>query len=126
MSRRCNLALKVNRESETSGKPNNAIILKAGVALVYQGFEKRGKRGFTTRDWPGYDLRHYIREMKNRGIGIDHAWEKNGLGGQHKRWWLRDGHSSEEIAYPKKKKASAAATAKLSCPIKSNSTLGGK
>ena len=116
MSRRCNLALEVIRESETIGKPSNTVVLKAGVALIYRGFEKQGKRGFTTKDWPGYDLRHYIREMRNAGVGIDHRWEKNDLGGQHKRWWLREGHSSQEIPYPKRKKPSTAATVMASNP----------
>lgn len=114
MSRRCNLALKVNRKSETPGRPGLSITLKAGVALVFKGFAERGKAGFTTRDWPGYDLRHYIREMKNSGIGIDSRWEKNALGGQHKRWWLRDGHSYEEIPYPEKTRASRRRPLKLS------------
>ena len=124
MSRRCDLALKVERASSVIGKPSHTTILKAGVALVYQGFEERGRAGYTTKDWPGYDLRHYIREMKNRGIEIDCRWEKNGFGGQHKRWWLKDGHSSLKIPYPKKKTARRRSE-RLSNPASQDGNLGG-
>ncbi len=64
-----------------------------------------------------YSINEFLdAEMLNAGVGIDHRWEKNDLGGQHKRWWLREGHTSQEIPYPKRKKPSAEATATASSP----------
>ena len=105
MSRR-KIAIEVHRKSETLGKPDLLTTVTQKAALVYQILEKAGSRGITCRDWHGYDLRHFIRVLRNKGIGIDREWEKNSpeFGGQHGRWRLRKGHSHEVVSYSKMKK----------------------
>lgn len=120
MSRR-KIAYEVHRKSETPGKPDHKTIITQKTTLIYDKLVAAGRRGITTRDMPGYDLRHFLRVMRNSGIGIDREWESNADGGQHGRWRLRKGHTHRQVPYPEKTKASTAATVKLS-----NSNATGK
>ena len=95
----------VTRKSETDGKPDLNIPVGNTPSLVFLSLVKAGSKGITCRDWHGYDLRHHLRVLRNKGIGIDREWEKH-EGGQHGRWKLRPGHSHKEITYPKKQKPS--------------------
>ena len=81
----------------------------------------KGTIGVTTRDFLGADLRHYIRNLKHKGIGIREAWETDAFG-RHKRWWLKDGHSIELVS--KKRKPTTGATVLASNPHASNSEIG--
>lgn len=100
---RAKVAREITRKAETFGKPDHKTILTKGTAIVFDKMQKLGSRGITTRDLPGWDLRHYIRVMRNKGIGIDREWEAHD-GGQHGRWKLRAGHTSRDIPYPEKQK----------------------
>ncbi len=102
MSRR-KVAISVHRKSETPGMPDFTTTLTMGTALVFRRLVEVGSAGITTKDFPGWDVRHYLRVMRNKGIGIHDKWETNALG-RHKRWWLRNGHSFREVPYPVKKK----------------------
>lgn len=110
---RAKVAREITRKAEALGKPDHKIVLTMGTALVFDKMLELGPRGITTRDLPGWDLRHYLRVMRRKGIGIDRKWEKH-EGGQHGRWSLRAGHTSREIPYPEKTKPAAAATARAS------------
>ena len=105
-----NIAIRVTRESETPGQPSMHTTLTMGTALVFKKLMLVGKAGITTRDFPGWDVRHYLRQMRNVGIGFHDKREPNEFGGSHKRWWLRDGHSYVEIPYPKRTKPAEAST----------------
>ena len=121
------IACEVTRKSEMAGMPDHKVIITQKAALVYESLAKAGDRGITCRDWHGYDLRHFLRVLRNKGIGIDREWEKNSpdFGGQHGRWKLRHGHSHRDIPYPEKKKAAATGIARPSNPNTSNGELGG-
>lgn len=118
------IAFEVTRESEMAGQPALRTVVTQKTALVFQSLMAAGKRGITCRDWHGYDLRHFIRALRNAGIGIDREWETNGpeFGGQHGRWKLRPGHSYREVPYPERKKPSGK---RASNPNTSNGELGG-
>lgn len=125
MSRR-KTACEVTRKSETAGMPDHSTVLTMGTSIVYRKLAEVGRSGITTRDFPGWDVRHYIRVMKESGIGFDFTWEKNELGGQHKRWWLKDGHSHIEIPYPKKTKPTTGATVLASISNKTSIEMKGE
>ena len=121
------IAYEVTRLSETPGYPALTATVTQKAALVYKSLVDAGSRGITCRDWNGYDLRHFLRALRNKGIGIDREWEKNGpeFGGQHGRWKLRHGHSHKEIPYPKKTKPTTAATVLASNSIDTSNTKKG-
>ena len=97
--------IQVTRKSEVDGKPDFIIGIANTPARVYLSLVKAGRKGITCRDWQGFDLRHHLRVLRNKGIGIEREWEKH-EGGQHGRWRLRPGHSHREITYPQKQKPS--------------------
>lgn len=118
------MAYEVTRANEGESAFALKAIITAKTTTIYDGFLKAGRHGVTTRDWPGYDLRHYIRVMRNKGIAITDEWEGH-EDGQHKRWFLADGHSHREIAHPKKTKPATAATVQASDSITQETNLGG-
>lgn len=120
---RARTACEVTRKAETAGKPDHKAIITCGEVWVFNRMVQYGKRGVTTRDFLGADLRHYIRNLKRKGIGIDFEWETDSFG-RHKRWRLRDGHTSRNVPYPHKAKAPAVAPVKPSSPATSNIRLG--
>lgn len=99
--------LQVNRKSGIEGYPDLTVKVSNTPARVYLSLVKAGSEGITCRDWHGYDLRHHLRVLRNKGIGIDREWEKH-EGGQHGRWRLKPGHSHKEILIPKEKPAMVA------------------
>ena len=112
MSRSRQVAI-VTRESEVAGVPDLKINVANTPFRVYLSLEKAGPKGITCRDWHGYDLRHHLRVLRNKGVGIDRTWEKH-EGGQHGRWRLRAGHSHRIIDDPKMTKAAGDQTIRLS------------
>jgi len=121
---RARLAGIVTRESEVSGKPSHSVELRCGEVWVFKKMLAAGLNGVTCRDFIGADLRHYIRNLKGKGVGIDFKWEADAFS-RHKRWWLKSGHSFKEIPYSKKSKPSTAATVKASNPKILNSNQEG-
>lgn len=106
---RAKIAGEVIRKSEVAEMPDHRTVLTCGEVWVYRTMAAKGKLGVTCADFNGADLRHYIRNLKNKVIGIDEEWEADAFS-RHKRWRLKDGHSFREIPYPKKKKLASAQT----------------
>ena len=98
------LAGIVTRQSEVEGKPSHSTELRCGEVYIFKLIQSYGSRGITCGDFRG-DLRHYIRNLKQKGVGLREAWENDAFG-RHKRWWLKPGHSFREIPYVPKKKPS--------------------
>lgn len=121
---RTRMAAIVTRQSEVVGLPDVNIEIANTPARVYLSLAKAGSKGITCRDWHGYDLRHHLRVLRNKGVGIDRSWEKH-EGGQHGRWKLRDGHTHRIIDDFKKRKPATAATVQASNlnPISENGGL---
>lgn len=107
--------------NDSLGNPRPPVTTTCGETWVLSGMIAKGRTGVTTRDFLGADLRHFIRELKRRGIGIRDEWETDAFG-RHKRWWLKEGHRLKRI--PKKKKLPTADTAGASKPTQ-NPKLGG-
>lgn len=121
MSRR-KLAGIVTRQSEVEGKPSHSVELRCGEVWAFNKLRRAGVHGVTCRDFNGADWRHYARNLRKKGIGLRVAWESDSFG-RHKRWWLKSGHSFQEIPYvSKKKKPAAAATERASNSITSKLT----
>ena len=78
------------------GNPRPPVTTTFGETWVIKGMKAKGLTGVTTRDFLGADLRHYIRALKHKGIGIRDEWETDAFG-RHKRWFLNDGHKIEII-----------------------------
>lgn len=112
---RARLAGIVTRQSEVQRKPSHSVELRCGEVWVFQKMLTAGRKGVTCRDFLGADLRHYIRNLKHKGIGIDFKWEQDAFS-HHKRWWLKEGHSFQEIPYVPKKKKPAAGSERASNP----------
>ena len=107
---------------ESLGNPRPPIKTTLGETWIIKGMKSKGGAGVTTRDFLGADLRHYIRTLKNKGVGIRDEWETDAFG-RHKRWFLKEGHSLEVI--PKKRKPATAVTMQASNlnPISENGGL---
>ena len=102
---RARIAAIVTRASEVAGKPSHSTELRCGEVYIFKLIQSKGSRGITCGDFRG-DLRHYIRNLKHKGIGLNEAWEKDAFG-HHKRWWLKEGHSIVDIPYTPKRKKTA-------------------
>ena len=89
---------------DSMGNPRPPVTTTIGETWVLLGMQVKAGKGVTTRDFLGADLRHYIRNFKNKGIGIREEWETDSFG-RHKRWFLKDGHKIERV--PKRKKPDA-------------------
>lgn len=98
------IAIEVTRECEVRVQPSATLVLKGATAILFEHLIKVGDAGITTRDFPGWDVRSYLRFMREAGIGFHDKREPNSLGGSHKRWWLREGYSYRVIPYPEKTK----------------------
>ena len=121
---RARQAAIVTRKSEVAGKPSHSTELRCGEVYIFKLIQSKGSRGITCGDFRG-DLRHYIRNLKHKGIGLKEAWEKDAFG-QHKRWWLKEGHSIVDIPYtPKRKKTAGDEPERSSNPKNSNGEIGG-
>ena len=107
---------------DSLGNPRPPVTTTPGETWIVKGMKSKGRAGVTTRDFLGANLRHYIRALKNKGVGIRDEWESDGFG-RHKRWFLKEGHSLEVI--PKKTKPATAATVQASNlnPISENGGL---
>ena len=118
---RAKIAGEVTRKSETAGMPDHSAVLICGEYLVFKKMATFGARGVTTRDFAGWDLRHYIRNLKKKGVAISEQWEADELS-RHKRWRLKSGHAHKEIPYPKKTKSPTVApvTTSNSNPLRQN------
>ena len=81
---------------DSMGNPRPPVITTIGETWIAKGMNAKGDIGVTTRDFLGADLRHYIRALKNKGVGIRDEWETDAFG-RHKRWFLKDGHEIEII-----------------------------
>lgn len=108
--------------NDSLGNPRPPVTTTPGETWIVKGMKSKGRAGVTTRDFLGADLRHYIRALKNKGVGIRDEWETDSFG-RHKRWFLKEGHSLEVI--PKKTKAAGGKAKRLSNPIASNGEIGG-
>jgi len=120
MSRR-QLAGIVTRQSDVAGVLALSVSITCGEVWVFSTMLAKGKRGVTCRDFNGADLRHYIRNLKNKGVGIDHRWKKDAFS-RHKRWWLKDGHSFEDTS---KKKPATGRMSRVSNPNVTNANSEG-
>ena len=107
--------------NDSLGNPGPSITTTPGETWIVKGMKSKGRAGVTTRDFLGADLRHYIRALKNKGVGIRDEWETDSFG-RHKRWFLKEGHSLEVIT--KKRKPATAATVQAS-NLNPNSKYGG-
>jgi len=105
---------------DSIGNPRPPVSTTPGETWIVKGMESKGKVGVTTRDFLGADLRHYIRALKNKGVGIRDEWETDAFG-RHKRWWLKEGHTLQVI--PKKRKP--ARLKRASNPTASNDEIRG-
>ena len=103
----------VTRQSEIENMPDLTVKTTRGEIWIVTTMKAKGSIGVTTRDFLGADLRHYIRSLKNKGIGIEDEWETDTFG-KHKRWKLKSGHHIELVPIPPKKKTPTAATEGLS------------
>ena len=81
---------------DSMGNPRPPVTTTIGETWIAKGMKAKGATGVTTRDFLGADLRHYIRALKNKGVGIRDEWETDAFG-RHKRWFLNDGHKIEII-----------------------------
>lgn len=86
---------------DSKGNPRPPITTTPGETWVMSGMKEKGYRGVTTRDFLGADLRHYIRALKHKGVGIRDEWESDAFG-RHKRWFLKEGYSIQIVSEKKK------------------------
>ena len=86
---------------DAMGNPRPPVTTTRGETWVIKGMKAKSLTGVTTRDFLGADLRHYIRALKHKGIGIRDEWETDAFG-RHKRWFLNEGHEIEIV--PEKQK----------------------
>ena len=107
---------------DSMGNPRPPVTTTIGETWIARGMKAKGTSGVTTRDFLGADLRHYIRALKNKGVGIRDEWEKDAFG-RHKRWFLKDGHEIEII--PEKQKPAGGNLRASNSNYSSNSKKGG-
>ena len=101
----------VTLPDDSLGQPRGTVKTTPGETWVLTGMIAKGSNGVTTRDFLGADLRHYIRALKHKGVGIRDEWESDSFG-KHKRWFLKEGHTLERV--PEKRKPATAATVQAS------------
>ena len=107
---------------DSMGNPRPAVKTTFGETWVIKGMKAKSHAGVTTRDFLGADLRHYIRALKHKGIGIRDEWETDAFG-RHKRWFLKDGHEIEII--PEKQKPAGSNLRASNSNNSSNGKKGG-
>ena len=96
---------------DSLGNPRPDISTTSGETWVASKMMFKGSIGVTCRDFNGADLRHYIRALKNKGVGIHDEWETDAFG-KHKRWFIKPGYSLRRI--PKKTKPTPQAKVRVS------------